>query len=229
MVKKRLKWMGIGLSAVLVIVVGLFYAYTLDYYHALPESLKIYQAAPEPIKGIHVFGFQTSNTGIIFYPGGKVEAAAYAQLCTELAQKGYDVFLVDMPFNLAVFNIDGADQVRSQNPHIKTWYLAGHSLGGAMASSHELKRPSVYAGLILLAAYPLEHNDEPYLIIKGSNDQVLDSSKLSGFEVQILEGGNHAYFGSYGEQKGDGLASISPQDQLKQTIEYIDAFIKSQP
>ena len=31
----------------------------------------------------------------------------------------------------------------------------------------------------------------------------------------IIDGGNHAAFGDYGTQKGDGKASISAEDQRK--------------
>lgn len=36
-----------------------------------------------------------------------------------------------------------------------------------------------------------------------------------------VEGGNHAQFGDYGHQKGDGEPSISEEDQLKQTVKTL--------
>ena len=36
-----------------------------------------------------------------------------------------------------------------------------------------------------------------------------------------IPGGNHAQFGDYGAQQGDGNASISAQEQLRQTEEVI--------
>ena len=41
----------------------------------------------------------------------------------------------------------------------------------------------------------------------------------------IIDGGNHAYFGNYGEQKGDGKATINNQQQIKQTAVILDKFI----
>ena len=46
-----------------------------------------------------------------------------------------------------------------------------------------------------------------------------------GFVEYILEGGNHAYFGDYGEQSGDGKANITPDEQIKETTKYIIDFV----
>lgn len=45
--------------------------------------------------------------------------------------------------------------------------------------------------------------------------------------IVVIEGGNHAQFGNYGEQKGDTPADISPQEQQSQTVDAIDEFIDS--
>ena len=37
----------------------------------------------------------------------------------------------------------------------------------------------------------------------------------------MIEGGCHAYFGMYGEQKGDGRATITHTEQIAQTVEAI--------
>jgi hypothetical protein len=45
------------------------------------------------------------------------------------------------------------------------------------------------------------------------------------FTEQVIEGGNHAYFGMYGEQKGDGAATITNLEQITTTANYIIEFI----
>ena len=75
------------------------------------------------------------DTGVIFYPGGRVDHRAYAPLMSELAANGYLVSLVPMPFNLAVFGSESASQVIAAHPEIEHWVIGGHSLGGAMAAS----------------------------------------------------------------------------------------------
>ena len=76
-----------------------------------------------------------AKTGFVFYPGGKVQYNAYEPLLAKLAEKGIACFLVKMPFNLAVFNINGAEEVLNQFPEIENWFIGGHSLGGSMAAS----------------------------------------------------------------------------------------------
>lgn len=50
-------------------------------------------------------------------------------------------------------------------------------------------------------------------------------SNLPQDAVEIsIEGGNHAYFGSYGNQEGDGTASIIPQQQVQITADALAAF-----
>ena len=44
----------------------------------------------------------------------------------------------------------------------------------------------------------------------------------------IIDGGNHAAFGDYGTQKGDGKASTSAEDQRKETVKVIVDAILSQ-
>ena len=83
--------------------------------------------------------------------------------------------------------------------------------------------------MILLASYPTKELDERTLELYGSEDLVLNAEKRAegdaylpeGSVVQVIEGGNHAQFGDYGEQEGDGSAAISREEQQKRTVEAI--------
>ena len=112
------------------------------------------------------------------------------------------------------------------------WYLAGHSLGGAMAASYASGHLESLNGLALLAAYPtksLKSDSFSVLSIYGSEDGVLNMEKVEKGKSQMpadyteicIEGGNHARFGNYGEQKGDHTAEISREEQQKQTVDAI--------
>jgi len=116
------------------------------------------------------------------------------------------------------------------------WVLGGHSLGGSMAAYYAYEHPSESAGLILLGSYPAEGNDfsqkdMPILSIFGSNDmgieEILKYKPLLPPSTIWLElkGGNHAQFGDYGPQKGDGGASLSREAQQAKTVEAITAFL----
>ncbi|MBN1920025.1 MAG: alpha/beta hydrolase, partial [Anaerolineae bacterium] len=52
-----------------------------------------------------------SQVGFIFYPGGRVDARAYAPLAHDIAAAGFRVIIVPMPLNLAVFGSGRAADV----------------------------------------------------------------------------------------------------------------------
>lgn len=226
---------------VLLVFVGAFVWYVWDDYDATNEALQAFNSNDQvKISGEDPVYFQTSqetDTAIIFYPGGKVEEEAYGPLMQELAQRSIATFLVDMPFNLAVFGIDKAEDIIANHPEITDWYLAGHSLGGAMAAIYAEKNSEQLEGLILLASYStadLSSSNLRGLSIYGSQDQVIDLDKLADYRPmlpldtieEVIEGGNHASFAYYGPQKGDGQAEISRQEQIEMTVDLIESFIK---
>lgn len=230
--KKRLQILLISLVVVLIVVVGGFWIYTQDYYRAeqpAQQAMAEPQGKVEALENMWVFHSEQENESdkaLIFYPGGKVEATAYAPLLQKLAQKGITCVLMKMPFNLAVLDMNAADRAFKQLSQVKEWYIGGHSLGGAMAGSYASAHTDKLKGLILLGAYSAKPVDLPTLAVYGSEDKVLDRSKLKNMPNCIeIAGGNHAYFGNYGEQKGDGKATISKEEQQSQTVEAIVKFI----
>jgi len=219
-------WIKLSLGIILFLGLG-FLWYISDYYPADNSALKI-------LEKTDVYEFENyielraeSDIGLIFYPGGKVESLAYLVLLDSIRNEGINVYLVKMPFNLAVFNVNAADEITEKHPNIKHWYIGGHSLGGAMASQYLNKKSDRFVGLIQLSAYPLNDRESNVLILYGTNDTVLDLDKLTPFNSTEIEGGNHAYFGNYGEQAGDGVATISRSDQQSFTVKAIIEFIYS--
>ncbi len=232
------------LSAVAILVIALVVGISIylgTYYHAdlgaVYSFLDEAQIDTERIdKEKLAFVPKEISAGFIFYPGGKVEAEAYHPLMQECAKKGILSVIVEMPFNLAVFDINGADGIREHFPEVQKWYIGGHSLGGSMAASYLDKHRDEYDGLILLGSYStVDFSDSKIKVISiyGENDQVLNKEKYeknksnlpADFKEQIITGGNHAGFGMYGEQKGDGEATISNREQIKKTASMILVFI----
>lgn len=220
----------LALLALLVLGAAGFGFYAGDYYRAEPAALAILD---EP--GLSIDGDTTilspasaSNTGILFYPGAKVEAEAYLPLLDQLRDQGFTCFLIHMPANMAIFDADAALNVIAAHPEISHWYLAGHSMGGAMASSCAADNPAAFDGLILLGAYL--YGDYPpadTLTIYGSlNESVAEKIDYTD-NVLVIDGGNHAQFGNYGPQKGDPAAAISASDQQTQSVQAITDFIHS--
>jgi hypothetical protein len=176
------------------------------------------------------------DTGLIFYPGGRVDYRSYAPLAHEIARQGYTVVIVPMPFNLAVFGAARASDVMAAYPEIQHWAIGGHSLGGAMAANYAYRHPGEVPGLALLAAYPASNNsladrNLDVLSVYGTQDGAVDQLKAaqsilpSGTDWTPIEGGNHAGFGWYGPQPGDGVASISREDQQARTVSAIAALL----
>lgn len=62
---------------------------------------------------------EEASAGFIFYPGGKVEYTAYEPLMKACAQKGILCVLAEMPFNLAVFDMDAAKGISENYPEIE--------------------------------------------------------------------------------------------------------------
>jgi hypothetical protein len=224
------------LAAVILTLAGTFLIYVLQYYKAAATAQDIYSTYSESIevgKDYTVFypePDKNKNKGLIFYPGGKVEETAYAPILNRLSGEGITCVLIKMPFHLAVFDVNAADGIMEQFPEITSWYMGGHSLGGAMASSYAVKHSEEVAGLILLAAYPVNKSDIPAVIIYGSEDKVLNRDKLKGLTGLVeIQGGNHAQFGNYGFQKGDGTASISSEEQQIETVQAIVDFLAKKP
>lgn len=180
--------------------------------------------------GDYVFMPENPSAGLIFYPGGKVEHTAYAPLMRLYAEHGILCVLVKMPANLAVLDMNAAEGIPEQYPDIEKWYIGGHSLGGSMAASYVAKNMQEFEGILLLASYStanIRQSDLEVLSVYGSEDGVLNMEKYEQYEEnlpedmqeKIIDGGCHAYFGSYGEQEGDGTAAISSLEQMKMTVE----------
>lgn len=238
--KKRTKIiLAVFLAFLLLLGIG-GYAYVADYYRAneVAVAAMAYQAGDVQIKedgNVTWFVPQEPTVGLIFYPGGKVENTAYAPLRRACAEKGLLCALVRMPGNLAVLDVNAAYGLREKRPDITTWYIAGHSLGGAMAANYAAAHSDDYSGLILLAAYStkdLTQTPLRVLSVYGSEDRVMNRENYkknwanlpADTTEVILEGGCHAQFGSYGPQDGDGTPTISCEEQIRQTAEAIVAF-----
>lgn len=224
--KKALKVFGV----LLAVCAGAFFWYVSDYYPAQDAALEVMAQGA----GISVQEDLTvlspsypTDTAIIFYPGAKVEAEAYLPLLDQIRQTGVRCILVHMPFRMAIFDPGAAGDVMEHFPDVEHWYLAGHSMGGAMASSYAAKHPDEVDSLILLGAYIYgDYPDEKTLTVYGSLNQSVEDHIDYTENIVEIQGGNHAQFGNYGPQKGDLPGEISAEEQQRQTVEAVEAFLQ---
>ena len=228
-----------ALAAVLLLAAAACGFFLGDYYHADAEAIAAFSDTGTVRmqtcdNGDLVWIPGDATAGFIFYPGGKVEHTAYIPLMEALASRNILCVLVEMPFRLAVFDMDAAEGIREAYPQIDTWYIGGHSLGGSMAASYLSGCTGDFAGLVLLGSYStadLSARDLDVLSVYGSEDLVMNRENYalykenlpSDFTELILDGGCHAYFGMYGAQEGDGIPRITNEEQIRMTADAIAA------
>lgn len=232
MKNKILKRLGLIILSLIIITLIFLASFFMTSYSPTTEAMaNLQDSASVDVTEDKFITFTPENTeattGLIIYPGAKVEPEAYAPLANKIAQSGYEVIITPMPLNFAIFNANAADEVISKFPNIKNWAIAGHSLGGVMAAKYASGNDTI-SGVIFYASYPqgdeLKNSNIEVTSIYGSNDGVVDLEKIAQSKDLLptstsfvkIEGGNHAQFGSYGEQSGDNPADISADEQINE-------------
>ncbi|MEH0157418.1 alpha/beta hydrolase [Limibacter armeniacum] len=179
---------------------------------------------------------------LLFYPGGMVAPEAYAPLCRQIAESGCQVQLIKMPWRLATKGYNKPKELDLLADTTFEYILAGHSQGAKMAAQFVYENPSLIDKLILIGTtHPRDINLSsiglPIMKISGTNDGIASMEKVLENKPKLpehtrfvtIEGANHSQFGHYGFQFGDDKADISREEQQKQVVEYIQAFILNQP
>ena len=98
--------------------------------------------------------------------------------------------------------MNAADKAFDELSGIDHWFIGGHSMGGAMAGSYAAGHREKVKGLVLLGAHI--YGDVPpqdALTVYGTLNADLEKHIDYTDNVVIIQGGNHAQFGDYGEQK----------------------------
>lgn len=241
--KRILRIFGIGILAILVIGIAGFLVWAMTPAQPEAEAFESITAA-QTVENQNWLVFMPEDkfpkTGLILYPGGRVDYRAYAPHAKAIADAGFTVILVPMPLNFAFLGINRADDVMAAFPQVDTWAVGGHSLGGAMAAEYADDNPQSIEGLVLWAAYPAENTDLSEADFKvasifASNDKVASLEEIRASkerlpdETQYVEiaGGNHAGFGWYGPQNGDGTLEIPKISQQEQIVAATVAFLST--
>jgi pimeloyl-ACP methyl ester carboxylesterase len=227
----------LALLVVLLLAVTAFVVWANTPLGPMPEALAALesdaavQVTTEPWYTFLPAG-ESRSTGLIFYPGGRVDPRSYAPPARALAELGYPVVIVPMPLNLAVFGAGKAADVIATFPEVERWAIAGHSLGGSMAANFINSNPGAIDGLALWASYPAGSDDLSgrsalaATSIYGTADGVAAMEDVLAGEPLLpaatvwapIEGGNHAQFGWYGPQSDSDVATISREEQQGQVI-----------
>lgn len=178
------------------------------------------------------------TVGLIFYPGARVDARAYAQLLRPIAAAGYLVVVLKEPFGIGLVNADQAEIALEVHPQIGRWAVGGHSLGGVAASSFADAHPAQVRGLLLYAAYPastLMRSDLQVVSVSGGADGLatpvdIERSKArlpASTRYVVVPGAVHAHFGDYGSQQGDGIPGTPRETAQTQIVAASKALMAS--
>ena len=154
------------------------------------------------------------TTGLIFVPGARVDARAYAHVLRPLAEAGYFVAVLKEPLGFSILDPDHPESVLAVHPDIAYWALGGHSLGGTTAATAADTHERVN-GLVLFGAYParrIQRTDLKVVSVSGTEDGLTTPAEIERSKAdlpprtQYLEviGRAHSWFGDYGRQRGDG-------------------------
>ena len=231
----RLRAVALALLAA-VAVLGVVAAWWLQPQPVLPEATASL-ASTSDVAFAEVDGrleWRPANgeyeTGLVFYPGAKVPAAAYGPAAQAIAAQGYLVVVMPMPLNLAVLDIDAADRALAAHPEVTSWAIGGHSLGGAMAAQYVGTHPGRIDGLALWAAYPAtDLSSAPLSSVTAYGTLDAGADRMAGAEARAnlpddavfvaIEGGNHEQMGWYTGQPNDPPATIDRADQQRQVVD----------
>ncbi|MEH7348758.1 alpha/beta hydrolase [Gottfriedia acidiceleris] len=241
--KTILKYGMISLVILLLLAFGGFYIWSQQTYKPSKEMYSLVDNVNIDHK--HHWDIfkpqENKETGIILYPGAKVEPEAYSYFAKGLAKDGYTVIIPSVKFNFAIFDINKAEEVMESYPAIKKWYISGHSLGGAAAASYAYKNMNKIEGIIFLGSFPSNSNDfsnfnVPMLSLYAERDGLSTLSKINETKHLLSKdatmyevlGGNHAQFGMYGKQKGDKNATITAKQQQDKMIEVTTKWLDEQ-
>ncbi|TFB92743.1 alpha/beta hydrolase [Cryobacterium sp. HLT2-28] len=176
-----------------------------------------------------------SGVGLVFVPGARVDPYAYLyKLAGTVEETGLTVVITKPVLNLAILDLRPLDTFTTVAPGVTTWLVGGHSLGGVRACLYA-DQPQV-AGLVLFGSYcaaPLARDDLPVLSLTGSADalstpaKIADTAGLLPATARFVEipGANHARFGDYGVEVGDGIATASTDAVAAAITRNLTAFL----
>jgi hypothetical protein len=239
--RRRLLWWIVGgLGGLLVAAaIGIVVWSQVGVYRAEPEPLAAVRADPgiritDDAAGIVLAPAETAATGegLVFIPGAKVDAWAYAATLSGLVRDAGVTVVITKPWlNLAFFDLRPVTAFTDLAPEVDAWIVGGHSLGGVRACM----LAADVDGLALFASYcsnDLSDSGLPVLSLSGSEDGLSTPAKIDAARDQLpadavfveIPGAAHASFGAYGPQDGDGTPTVPLEEVIGQITAAVGTF-----
>jgi len=203
-----------------------------------PELLRSSEAVTVRSEADRLVFRPTANerkTALVFFCGSGVAAEAYAPLLRPIAEQGYPVFVIRLPWRFAPLKAhkyaaysDALDCIHDGASEIEHWVIAGHSLGGRLACMVLESHGDELDGAVLLGTTHPKEKDlssvtTPVVKVYATNDGVAPPETVEANQRLLpatttwvkIDGGNHSQFGHYGHQLLDGAATISRDRQQR--------------
>ena len=238
----RIVWVTLGVTSVFALFWGAQAAW-------LPEGTFVSDARVEIVRAQDTISFRPrpddpARMGLIFFPGALVEPDAYAPMARRLAEAGHRVVIVKLPFRLAptpgyeAMVFETARDTMAASPG--RWAVGGHSRGGMLATRFAGGYASLLSGLALVAtSHPREMDlsrlpsTVPVLKVFGSEDGLASPEEVRQYAPLLppdttfveVQGGDHRQFAYYRYQLMGGRATISLEEQQRQLVDALLAFL----
>lgn len=178
-----------------------------------------------------------SKTGVVFFPGAKVDPHAYIYKLSGLVEStGVTIVIAKPYFNLALLDLRPIATFTNDVNDIDTWYVAGHSLGGVRACQFAADNSTHVAGLILFGSYCNVDVQVPTLSLSAEQDKLTTAQDIESNRAHLqgdlavyeIPEASHASFGDYGVQAGDGEASIDSEFMRLELTDQMSSWLGRQ-
>lgn len=229
-----------ALSSLLVTIVGFLVFFHTVFAAERDATLEVYRdtrVVVEPGEGLVVMkpAGEANETALLYFPGARVSAYAYLWPLLDVAASGTTVVIAQPLMNMALFDPRGLDSFAPAAPGATTWILAGHSLGGVKACLEAAD--ARVSALVLFASYcanDISSLEREVRVVLGGADGVIDLDAVNtaaallpdSSVVVSIPGANHASFGTYGPQPGDGIATREPSQVRKEITTLVAELLK---
>lgn len=180
---------------------------------------------------------------LLFFPGGLVDARAYAPLMQGVARAGHRALLVRTPWRGAFGRAESVPVLDRAYARTRAlggrWIVAGHSRGGKAAAHYAAGHPDAIDALVLIGtSHPREVDLAglriPVVRLLGGRDPIASPARAEAHRhrlpahavTRILPGANHSQFGDYGLQPGDRTARMARAAQRAATLDVLQAALE---
>ena len=173
---------------------------------------------------------------LVFFPGGLVDARAYAPLMQSVARGGHRALLVRTPWRGAFGHARAGPRDHAD---------AGRPLGRRRAFPRRQGRRRVRAAIPRCdrctgaGRHDVSLRDAPFAVVQvlGDRDPIASVTRADrnrhhlpeGATRHVLRGANHSQFGDYGFQPGDRFARMPRDAQRAATAAALHAALAGRP